>query len=105
MALIGPVGCGKTTFLESLLGNMRPLHGEIRAIEATTAYCAQTPWLCNETIQWNIVGGASMERQRYHHALSLCGVDAIVKQLVEGDNTIVGSKGVSLSGGQRQKIV
>jgi ATP-binding cassette subfamily C (CFTR/MRP) protein 1 len=71
-------------------------------------YCAQTPWLQNGTIQQNICGfidESDIDKVWYRTVLYACALEQDMALLDEGDQSMVGSKGVTLSGGQRQRVV
>ena len=69
-----------------------------------TAFVSQTPWIEGGTVEENVLFGLPMVRYRYHAVLQACGLDKDIDILVDGDQTSVGPKGVSLSGGQRWRI-
>lgn len=104
--LIGPSGCGKSTLLKALLGEVPCLSGcvEFRVSESV-AYCDQTPWHMNGTIQESIVAMSELDEIWYATVVRACALDEDLEQLPRGDKTIIGSKGISLSGGQSQRIV
>lgn len=103
--LVGPVGCGKSTLLKALLGEVPCLAGTVQLSSTDVAYCDQTPWHLNETIQKSIVAVSEFDRNWYTSVLSACALEEDIRQLPHGDQTIIGSRGVALSGGQRQRIV
>ena len=105
--LVGPVGCGKSTFLKGLAGETPVLEGEIFIKYPDLAFCDETPWLCNASIQNNIVGEglSTFDPKWYHTVVRACALDLDFKKMAAGDKTSVGSKGSKLSGGQRQRIV
>ncbi|KAI3478093.1 hypothetical protein L1887_60024 [Cichorium endivia] len=116
----GPVGSGKTTLLMSLLGETRQLAGRTfmpcpvaRAtapIDPTTglsesvAYCSQSPWLLGTTLKENILFGSPYNERRYRAVIKACALEPDLKILEYGDETEVGEKGTSLSGGQKARI-
>ncbi|KAG4437467.1 hypothetical protein IFR05_007049 [Cadophora sp. M221] len=106
--ILGPVGCGKSTLLKAILGETAFLEGDIIIESDQIAYCAQEPWLINDTIRQNIVEnsldvcGASAEW--YSVVIQACALDVDLSRTVRGDQAMVGSKGVKLSGGQKQRI-
>ncbi|KAJ5876727.1 hypothetical protein N7455_000192 [Penicillium solitum] len=104
--LVGPVGCGKSTFLKGLAGETPVLEGELFIKYPDLAFCDETPWLSNGSVQENIVGEdpSAFDSDWYRTVISACALDVDIKRMVVGDNTSVGSKGSKLSGGQRQRI-
>ncbi|PWY81946.1 P-loop containing nucleoside triphosphate hydrolase protein [Aspergillus heteromorphus CBS 117.55] len=102
--LIGPSGCGKTTLLKAILGEVPCLSGNIRLSSESIAYCEQTPWHMNGTIQDCIVAMSTYDSQWYRSVINACALVEDFKQLPRGDQTVIGSKGIALSGGQSQRI-
>ncbi|KAK6353572.1 hypothetical protein TWF696_005534 [Orbilia brochopaga] len=103
--LTGPVGCGKSTFLQTILGETTVYQGSIRInSQNAIAYCAQTPWLINKTIRENIIGVSLFDPLWYKEVIQSCALSKDLKSYLKGDRTLVGSKGVGLSGGQKQRI-
>lgn len=102
--VIGPVGCGKSTLLKSLLGEMPFTTGEVRILTREIGYCAQEPWLPNNTIKQSITCFRRFENGLYETVVRACALDEDIRQFPAGDDTTVGSKGASLSGGQKQRL-
>ncbi|KNG80863.1 hypothetical protein ANOM_010919 [Aspergillus nomiae NRRL 13137] len=102
--LIGPVGCGKSTLLRAILGETTHNKGSIIVNTANIAYCSQTPWLVNGTVRENVLGSSAYWDDWYRMVIEACCLQVDIAQLVNGDDTIVGSKGLSLSGGQKQRL-
>lgn len=101
----GPVGSGKTSFLLGLLGEMRLQQGEVHLPRKSgIAYVAQMPWLQNETIKDNILFGSPYDEARYNMVVEACGLLTDLDNLDAGDETEVGERGVTLSGGQKARI-
>jgi ATP-binding cassette subfamily C (CFTR/MRP) protein 1 len=103
--IVGPVGCGKSTLLKALLGEVPLLAGSIHVSSLEIAFCDQTPWHMNGTIQESIIGVGKLEETWYSTVLNACVLIEDLQQLSRGDQTTIGSKGISLSGGQSQRIV
>ncbi|OJJ45854.1 hypothetical protein ASPZODRAFT_98811 [Penicilliopsis zonata CBS 506.65] len=102
---VGPVGAGKLTLLQSILQETTVTSGSIHVpCHSSLAYCAQTPWIINDTIRENILMGAETDPKWYEFALSACGLQQDLQKIPAGDNCMAGSNGVSLSGGQKQRI-
>ncbi|PGH17633.1 hypothetical protein AJ79_00994 [Helicocarpus griseus UAMH5409] len=103
-AIIGPVGCGKSTLLQAILGEVHVLGGTILVQPSEYAYCQQTPWLMNGTIQESILGVSNFDQKWYDAVIHACALEEDFRQLPRGDRSHIGSKGISLSGGQSQRI-
>ncbi|OBT89356.1 hypothetical protein VE02_01426 [Pseudogymnoascus sp. 03VT05] len=103
--IIGPVGSGKSTLIQALLGETVTHKGFITmgSIDSI-AFCAQTPWLVNKSIQKNILGTSLFNGPWYRKVLTACALFEDLKNYPAGDRTLVGSKGITLSGGQKQRI-
>ncbi|KAF9768848.1 hypothetical protein IL306_013808 [Fusarium sp. DS 682] len=104
--VVGSVASGKSTFLKALLGETAFSSGtiEVGVNCHRIGYCDQTPFLFNESIRANIVGHAPLDATRYQQALYCTALEVDLKQLPQGDRTIVGGNGISLSGGQKQRL-
>ncbi|KAJ5117114.1 hypothetical protein N7526_011223 [Penicillium atrosanguineum] len=105
--LVGPVGCGKSTFLKGLAGDTPVLEGELFVKYPDLAFCEDTPWLSNSSIRSNIVGeysSSTFDPDWYRTVVSACALDFDLEKMPANDKTLVGSKGSKLSGGQRQRI-
>ncbi|CAH1368627.1 unnamed protein product, partial [Tenebrio molitor] len=102
-AVIGQVGSGKTALLNVILGEMQPCLGNV-AVNGVVSYAAQEPWLFAGSVRQNILFGREFEKQRYYAVVRACALVRDFQLLPFGDQTIVGEKGISLSGGQRARI-
>jgi ATP-binding cassette, subfamily C (CFTR/MRP), member 1 len=103
--VVGPVGCGKSTFLKGLLGETFTSKGSVQLSTREFAFCDQIPWIRNGTIRENIIGHMEFDEAWYNSVIFACALDTDFQQLPNGDSTTVGSKGMKLSGGQRQRVV
>jgi ATP-binding cassette subfamily C (CFTR/MRP) protein 1 len=108
-ALLGPTGSGKTTLLRALLGELNVESGHILGPRGAVAYCAQTPWMVNSSVRSNICGpyarDTAIHEAWYKEVLRACCLDSDISTFPQGDVTQVGSKGFTLSGGQRHRVV
>lgn len=118
--VIGSTGCGKTSLLMALLGEMTLIQGKVylpggrcredlipdpeTGLIESVAYCAQQAWLMNGTIKENIIFNSPFDPRRYKDVLVACSLQRDLEILDGGDQTLVGEKGVTLSGGQKQRI-
>jgi len=103
--IVGPVGCGKSSLLQGLLGEIPSSKGHVYINRAHPAFVNQTPWIQNSTVRDNIVGVSIFEPEWYTKVVQACAFDADIETFPEGDSTKVGSAGTALSGGQRLRIV
>ncbi|GAB1311376.1 Multidrug resistance protein MDR [Madurella fahalii] len=102
--IVGPVGCGKSTLLYTLLGETRITGGSIKSGFHEAAFCSQSAWITNTTVQQNIVGGLELDQKWYSTVMEACALNYDMIQLPQGDQTLVGSNGIGLSGGQQMRI-
>ncbi|PWY66113.1 putative multidrug resistance-associated protein [Aspergillus heteromorphus CBS 117.55] len=101
--LVGPVGCGKTALLESIMGRMHTNSGYMHCSQSP-AYCPQTPWIMDAPVGFNITGGAELDQKWYDYTISACALTDDLDNLPGRDMYLAGSNGVSLSGGQKQRV-
>ncbi|KAK6351860.1 hypothetical protein TWF718_005005 [Orbilia javanica] len=102
--ICGPVACGKSTLLKSLLGETVGLKGFVRLSTDSIGYCDQVPWLMGVSIKDNITGFSRFNPALYNEVLHACDLGPDLSVFPKGDNTLVGSKGITLSGGQKQRV-
>lgn len=105
--LVGPVGAGKTTLLRTILGETVVSQGGVERMRVKFAYCGQKTWLRNVTIRANIISVCVFERPWYDKVVWACCLENDLQQLPggKGDETLAGSNGANLSGGQKHRVV
>lgn len=101
--IVGRVGTGKSSMLQAMLGDLWKINGEI-VVHGTTAYVAQQSWVMNATIQENIVFGHRWDPSFYELTIKACALIDDFRTLPDGDQTEVGERGISLSGGQKARL-
>lgn len=102
--LIGPSGSGKSTLLQAFLGEVPCMGGSLNAHVDSMAYCSQSPWHMNVSIRDSITAMLDYDAKWYTTVLRACALDKDLEQISAGDDTIIGSGGTALSGGQSQRI-
>ncbi|CCF59911.1 hypothetical protein KAFR_0I01300 [Kazachstania africana CBS 2517] len=109
--VIGKVGSGKTTLLKAILGQLPCISGSKESISPklsirgeSIAYCPQEAWIMNDTIKENILFGHKFDETYYTLTVAACELLADFDILPDGDQTLVGEKGISLSGGQKARV-
>ena len=112
IGVTGPVACGKSTLGRVFLCE-RPYGGSVRIggrelselspreAASTVGYLGHDPELWNDTVEENVLCGESGDAMRF---LALTALDGEVRAMEQGLQTVVGSGGVRLSGGQAQRL-
>ena len=113
--ITGRIGSGKTTLLRTLLGLLPKESGSVRwnqdnvqdagefFIPPRVAYTAQVPRLFSNTLRNNILLGLNRTDDDIYKATKLSVMDRDLEQLDDDLETMVGARGVKLSGGQAQR--
>ncbi|MCA0756834.1 ABC transporter ATP-binding protein/permease [Paenibacillus sp. N4] len=111
----GPIGSGKTTLVRALLGLLPQDGGEVRwngrlvgdpgsfFVPPRSAYTAQVPRLYSDTLRENILLGHPDKEGRLDRALHTAVLDEDIAHFQQGLDTVIGPRGVKLSGGQAQR--
>lgn len=104
--ITGPVGCGKSILLKAVMGEVVCEQGYISVYaDKGIAFCGQTPWLQNTTMRNNICGYSGCNHLNwYREVLHACALEDDLVMISNGDESLVGSEGITLSGGQKQRI-
>ncbi len=102
--IIGPVGCGKSTLLKGMLGETFSSSGFVYTASTRVALAEQDPWVANTTIAENVRCQSQYDSDWYNTVIDACGLSHDLSILPEGDQTMVGSRGITLSGGQKQRL-
>ncbi len=118
VAIVGPTGCGKTTFAKVILGLLNPVEGTIgvdglqlsriglAAWRSQVGAVMQDDQLLSSTLQENICGfGEQIDLERMRFVAKLAAIDEEIAAMPMGFYTLVGDMGSSLSGGQKQRIL
>ncbi|EEB89670.1 hypothetical protein MPER_12209, partial [Moniliophthora perniciosa FA553] len=101
--VLGRVGCGKTTLLSAILGDMTKREGQV-SIYGSISYAPQNPWILSATVRQNILFFHEYDETFYDMVVEACALGPDLALLPNGDATEVGEKGITLSGGQRARI-
>uniref|UniRef100_A0A0S7EZE5 MRP4 n=13 Tax=Poeciliopsis prolifica TaxID=188132 RepID=A0A0S7EZE5_9TELE len=103
LAVIGPVGAGKSSLLSSILGELPAEKGVLR-VKGQLTYAAQQPWVFPGTIRSNILFGKDLEPRKYERVIKACALKRDMELLPDGDQTLIGDRGATLSGGQKARV-
>ncbi|CAO3650125.1 unnamed protein product [Cunninghamella blakesleeana] len=128
--ICGKTGSGKSLMMLSLLGEAFVLEGQVSCprssiadsvsedyklieeyiaeenwiLNHAVAYVAQTAWLQNASIRDNILFGLPYNEKRYKDTLYVCSLIKDLSIFEDGDQTEIGEKGITLSGGQKARV-
>lgn len=103
LAIIGPVGSGKTSLLNVLLREMIVISGEVD-IQGRISYASQEPWFFTGNIRQNILFGEIYDQARYESVTHVCALLGDFESFQYGDSSLVGERGKALSGGQKSRV-
>eukprot|EP00931_Biecheleriopsis_adriatica_P100796 TRINITY_DN76039_c0_g1_i1.p1 TRINITY_DN76039_c0_g1~~TRINITY_DN76039_c0_g1_i1.p1 ORF type:complete len:1048 (-),score=115.20 TRINITY_DN76039_c0_g1_i1:188-3025(-) len=101
--VVGPVGAGKSTLIQGLLNEVPLVDGHVE-IHGSVALCSQKPWVMNATVRDNILFGNELDPEHLAGVIRACALEEDLKQFPNHVSTVVGARGVNLSGGQRARI-
>ncbi|KAM4711154.1 ATP-binding cassette sub-family C member 4-like isoform 2-T2 [Anableps anableps] len=103
LAIIGPVGGGKSSLLSAILGEL-PHDTGMLTVKGQLAYASQQPWVFPGTIRSNILFGRDLNRKKYERVLRACALKRDLELFPDGDLTLIGDRGATLSGGQKARV-
>lgn len=99
----GPAGCGKSSLLAAILGELPPTEGYISCVGKIT-YVPQMPWIFSSTLRENILFGKQYNPFRYQAIVNACNLQKDIDKLSDGDLTVVGNNGYGLTEGQKARV-
>lgn len=103
IAVIGSVGSGKSSLLAAIAGDMRRTSGTV-TMGASRAFCPQYAWIQNATVRDNILFGKKYDRKWYKKVIDACALQPDLDMLPNSDQTEIGERGITISGGQKQRL-
>ena len=116
IGIMGHTGAGKSTILKILLRYYEPNRGRVlingtdiqdltlESVRNHLGFVSQDPFLFYGTVRDNVVYARSASDEELHQALDLAGASEFVSEMEDTIDTMVGDRGVKLSGGQRARI-
>ncbi|XP_033865352.2 ATP-binding cassette sub-family C member 4-like isoform X1 [Acipenser ruthenus] len=103
LAVIGPVGAGKSSLLSAILGELPQDRGDVK-VKGKLGFAAQQPWVFSGTLRSNILFGMEYNPQKYEQVIGACALNKDIDILPDGDMTVIGDRGATLSGGQKARV-
>ena len=101
--VVGSVGSSKSALLQAIIGELPVASGQIYC-NGTISYASQDPWVMDGTAQENITMGLELDIYWYQRVVKACCLESDFESFPGGDQTIVGDRGVQLSGGQKARL-
>ncbi|CAG2243525.1 ABC transporter C family member 5,ATP-dependent bile acid permease,Multidrug resistance-associated protein 7,ABC transporter C family member 10,Multidrug resistance-associated protein 1,ABC transporter C family member 8,Canalicular multispecific organic anion transporter 2,Pleiotropic ABC efflux transporter of multiple drugs YBT1,Multiple drug resistance-associated protein-like transporter 1,Canalicular multispecific organic anion transporter 1,Multidrug resistance-associated protein 5,Putative uncharacter len=91
VAVVGHVGCGKSSLLSSILGDMTKVKGSVR-VKGKISYVPQQAWIQNASVEDNILFGCEMDQKKYKDVIDACALRTDLDILPASDRTELGEK-------------
>ena len=103
LIISGAVGSGKSSLLLAILGEL-PICKGIIEHKGKMAFVSQSPWVFAGTLRDNITFNKPFDFIKFQTVVKACALVKDIEQFPDGDLTIIGERGVVLSGGQRARV-
>ncbi|KAL7641520.1 UNVERIFIED_CONTAM: hypothetical protein RMT77_007391 [Armadillidium vulgare] len=103
LTVVGHVGAGKSSLLQAILREL-PLRKGMIKVQGKLAYASQEPWIFSGSIRDNILFGQPFIKGRYTEIIRVCALQKDMNNFPNSDFTLVGERGIALSGGQKARI-
>lgn len=114
--IYGESGVGKTTLFKLLIGDLNKYEGKIywddnnyeellsKKIKNSITYINQKSYIFNDSIKNNIILGKEYDDELFKTSINLSGIDVLINELEEKEDTILSDNNIRLSSGQIQRI-
>ncbi|CAL8122454.1 unnamed protein product [Orchesella dallaii] len=103
VGICGSVGSGKSSLLSAILGDMIKTNGKM-LIRGSLAVVTQEAWIYGDSLQENILFGSPLNTEKYQKVIDVCCLRQDLDKLPHKDLTLIGERGVNLSGGQKARV-
>lgn len=103
LVIVGRVGSGKSSILMALMGELPIVTGDLK-LWGRISYSSQEPWIFAGSVEENILFGAPYDEKRLNEVIQVCALYKDIELLPNGKDTLVGERGISLSGGQKARV-
>ena len=81
LAIVGPVGSGKSSLLMALLGEMPSINGNVK-LNGSVFYVTQEPWIFLSTIRQNILFGKEYSKEKFDEIIKICALRDVNKKII-----------------------
>ncbi|KAJ1730718.1 hypothetical protein LPJ61_002873, partial [Coemansia biformis] len=103
VAAIGETGSGKSSLLLAVCGELEMTKGAGK-VTGRVAYLEQSPWIMNDTMRANILFGREYDAELFGQVIHACALTEDITRWPDADLTVIGERGVNISGGQRARL-
>ena len=103
MIVAGPVGSGKSSLLHAIMNETNKTGGS-HVVRGRIAYVEQEPFIFSASIIDNVCFGLDYDKARFDVALKASQLFKDMENFVKGEETVIGERGVNISGGQKARI-
>ncbi|KAJ2123887.1 Multidrug resistance-associated protein 1 [Coemansia sp. RSA 720] len=103
VAVVGKTGSGKTSLLLSICGEVEMDAGSGQIV-GRIGYLEQSPWIMNDTLRANVLFGREYDSAFFKKVVHACALADDIAQWPDGDLTVIGDRGINISGGQRARL-
>lgn len=102
VVVTGLIGSGKSSLLLALEGSMKRNSGQVKT-NGSLLMCG-APWIQSSTIRENVIFNNPYNKSWYEQVIDVCCMDSDLEILPAGDQTEIGERGITLSGGQKARL-
>lgn len=103
VGVVGHVGSGKSSLLQTILREL-PIKSGTMIVNGNLSFAPQEPWVFSGSIRQNILFGSEMHQSRYERVINACALKKDFEMFPHGDQTLIGERGSSMSGGQKARL-
>jgi ABC-type multidrug transport system fused ATPase/permease subunit len=107
IVIVGPNGSGKTSLLLSIIQELQRSTGNVRVhpSSARIGYCGHSSWILNDTVLNNVrLAEPENPVVTFEQAFRMAALDQDILEWPQGSSTLLGEKGICISGGQKYRI-
>ncbi|KAJ2769821.1 hypothetical protein IWQ57_002942, partial [Coemansia nantahalensis] len=103
VAVVGKTGAGKTSLMLAVCSELEMTAGA-GGVVGSVAYLEQSPWIMNSSLRENILFGRAFDQPLYDKVIRACAFADDLATWPDGDLTVIGDRGINISGGQRARL-
>ncbi|KAJ1672224.1 Multidrug resistance-associated protein 1 [Coemansia sp. RSA 25] len=103
VAVVGKTGSGKTSLLLAMCREMELTKGA-GTVVGRVGYLEQSPWIMNDTMRANIIFGREFDEEYFWKVVHACALTQDMESWPDKDLTLIGERGINISGGQRARL-